>query len=82
MRRWKQRALSAEAEVAALESAGEASADTIYGMVEDAEERADAFYRALEQVREVDHGHPRDAAGVRVSAVRCEVCCIVAEAGL
>lgn len=82
MRRWKQRALKAEAHAAAMECAGEQTADTIYEMVKDAEAQADRYHEALEQIRDMDHGHPRTAAGAKRSSGQCPVCCVITEAGV
>lgn len=89
MRRWKQRARRAEAKVAALECDvydqaqrdAEAS-EHVSTMVAESDAQAEAFYTALEQVRDADHGHPRDSAGRRVPSHRCEVCRIIAEVGV
>lgn len=89
MRRWKQQAKEAEAvitelerELAAHEEAEGDSAQLVEEMIGAAEDQAGRYYAALEEIRDLDHGHPRTAAGAKVAAGRCPVCCLIAEVGV
>mgnify|MGYP000353688492 CR=1 FL=1 len=82
MRRWKHRALDAEAEVARRDELEDAASEHIASVMAESDAQANAFYEALEQIREMDHGHPRNAAGAKLPSGRCPVCCVIAEVGV
>lgn len=75
---WR-RAREAEARVAELEQAEEATQELVGSMLDDQREESEAMADALMEIRDGEHGHPRTAAGALVASGRCRVCTIVGE---